>query len=219
MSANLDIRSVDSASATEYYVSATPGPVGPLEEKAREIFSGISDVLKTENANILQERLIGSQEAIEPLCRARRAAYGEIDDGVAPALLVDKEGPSGPISGVQVHAVRSKGKPEPISLEGDLCGRILRVPGRAYLALSGISDLHSDEPAQQAKAMMQKAEAALRKFGADFLAVPRTWMWLRDILDWYDETGTSSGKDPARRCPPAPASDWDRPTADTVQWT
>ena len=188
MSVNLDIRSIESDSATEFYISATPGPKAPLEDQAREIFSDISDVLRSENANILQERLIGTQEAIEPLCQARLAAYGDMDDGVAPALLVGKEGgASGPISGVQVHAVRSKGKPETISLEGNLCGRILRVPGRAYLALSGITDLQGDKPSEQAKAMMQKVEAALRKLGADFLAVPRTWMWLRDILDWYDE--------------------------------
>jgi enamine deaminase RidA (YjgF/YER057c/UK114 family) len=187
MSSNLDIRSVESASATEFYVSVTPGPKAPLQDQAREIFSSISDVLRTENANILQERLIGTQAAIEPLCQVRRTVYGDLDDGVAPALLLGKEGSSGPISGVQVHAVRSNGKPETIGLEGNLCGRILRVPGRAYLALSGISDLHSDEPAQQAKAMMQKAEAALRRLGADFLAVPRTWIWLKDILDWYDD--------------------------------
>jgi len=187
MSENLDIRTIESASATEFYISATPGPKAPLEDQAREIFSNISDVLTTENAEILQERLIGTEGAMEPLYQARSAAYGNLDDGVAPAQLVGKEGLSGPIAGVQVHAVRSKGKPEVIGLEGNLCGRILRVPGRAYLALSGISDLQSDKPAQQARAMMQKVETALRKLGADFLAVPRTWMWLRDILDWYDD--------------------------------
>jgi len=35
--------------------------------------------------------------------------------------------------------------------------------------------------------MMEKAEAALEQFGADFLSVPRTWMWLKDILSWYDQ--------------------------------
>ena len=187
MSVNLDIRNIESASATEFYISATPGQKAPVEDQAREIFSNISDVLRSEKAHILQERLLGTQAAMKLLCQARSAAYGDLDDGVAPAQLVGKEGLSGPIAGVQVHAVRSKGKPEVISLEGNLCGRILRVPGRAYLALSGISDLHSSEPAAQAKAMMQKVEAALRKLGADFLSVPRTWMWLRDILDWYDD--------------------------------
>ena len=187
MSVNLDIRSIESASATEFYISATPGPKASVEGQAREIFSNISDVLRSEKADILQERLIGTQAGMEPLSQARSAAYGDLDDGVAPAKLVGKEGLSGPIAGVQVHAVRSKGKPETISLEGNLCGRILRVPGRAYLALSGITDLQSEKPAEQARAMMQKVEAALKNLGANFLAVPRTWMWLRDILDWYDD--------------------------------
>lgn len=187
MSANLDIRSVESASATEFYISATPGPKAPVEDQAKDIFSSISDVLRSEKAHIIQERLIGTQPAMEPLLQARSAAYGDMDDGVAPALLVGKQGLSGPIAGVQVHAVRSEGKPEVIRLEGNPCGRILRVPGRAYLALSGISDLNGNNPAEQAKAMMQKVEAALRKLGANFLAVPRTWMWLKDILDWYDD--------------------------------
>jgi enamine deaminase RidA (YjgF/YER057c/UK114 family) len=35
--------------------------------------------------------------------------------------------------------------------------------------------------------MMETAESVLKQFGADFLSVPRTWMWLKDILSWYDE--------------------------------
>jgi enamine deaminase RidA (YjgF/YER057c/UK114 family) len=61
------------------------------------------------------------------------------------------------------------------------------VPGRAYLALTYITDQQSDEAAAQAQVMMEKGEAALKKFGANYLSVPRTWMWLKDILSWYDE--------------------------------
>jgi enamine deaminase RidA (YjgF/YER057c/UK114 family) len=187
MTVNLDIRSVESASATEFYISATPTQQAPVQDQAREIFAGIRDVLLSEKADILQERTISTQAVVDTLCKARAAAYGDLDDGVAPSLLVGKEGLSGPISGVQVHAVRSKGKPEVISLEDVPCGRILRVPGRAYLALSGITDLQSSDAAAQAKAMMLKGQAVLKKLGANFLAVPRTWMWLKDILDWYDD--------------------------------
>jgi len=35
--------------------------------------------------------------------------------------------------------------------------------------------------------MMEKADAALKQFGSNFLSVPRTWMWLKDILSWYDD--------------------------------
>ncbi|MBL7185068.1 MAG: hypothetical protein ISS70_01980 [Phycisphaerae bacterium] len=187
MTVHLDIRSVESASATEFYISAAPDPKAPLQDQAQDIFAGISDVLRSQKAHILQERLFSTEPAMETLCQARSAAYGDLDDGVAPALLVGKEGLSGPIAGVQVHAVSSKNKPEVIGLKGDLVGRILRMPGRAYLTLSGISDLHDSQAPGQAKAMMKKVEAALRQLGADFLSVPRTWMWLKDILDWYDD--------------------------------
>ncbi|TKJ39575.1 MAG: hypothetical protein CEE38_02305 [Planctomycetes bacterium B3_Pla] len=187
MTVNFDTRSVESDSATEYYISATPGQKAPLQDQAKQIFSGIHDILRSKEAHILQERVFSTQSAVETLCRARSGAYGDLDDGVAPAFLVADEGLSGPIAGVQVHAVNCAGKPEAISLDGNLCGRILRVPGRAYLVLSGISDQQGRQATEQAEAMMEKVGAALRQYGADFLSVPRTWMWLKDILSWYDD--------------------------------
>jgi enamine deaminase RidA (YjgF/YER057c/UK114 family) len=187
MTAKLQTRSVQSAGSTEIYISATPGEEAPVQNQASEIFSGIRDILHSHKACILQERVFATQSAAETLQGARARAYGDLDDGVAPSFLVASEGLSGPIAGVQVHAVSSGGRPEVVDLEDVPCGRILRVPGRAYLALSGVSDLQYEQPADQARAMMQKAEAALRKLGADFLAVPRTWMWLKDILSWYDD--------------------------------
>lgn len=187
MTVNLDTRSIESDSATEFYISAAPEDDAPLQNQAQEIFSGIRDILRSKNAHILEERVFSTQAAAETLRRTRPQVYSDLDDGVAPVFLVADEGLSGPIAGVQVHAVAGDGKPEVIDLDGIPCGRILRVPGRAYLTLSGLSDQQHEEPAAQAQAMMLKAQAALKKLGADFLAVPRTWMWLKDILSWYDE--------------------------------
>ena len=190
MSANLDTRSVESSVATEIYITSTPGGNGTLQNKAREVFSGIRDILGSKNAHILQERIFGTQNAMEELLRIRSQVFGDIDDGIAPSALCGKD-ESAPLAGVQVHAVISDTKPEAIVLDGNLCGRILRVPGRAYLTLS---DIRADEttqkagdPSEQAKVMMEKSESVLKQFGADFLSVPRTWMWLCDILGWYDD--------------------------------
>jgi len=187
MTARLETRSVRSTGSTEIYISATPGREAPLQDQAREIFSGIHDVLRSNKARILQERVFSTRSAVQALHTARAGAYGDFDDGVTPAFLVADEGLSGPIAGVQVHAVSSAGRPQVVDLDGVPCGRILRVPGRAYLALSGVCDQQYKPPADQARAMMEKAEAALRKLGANFLSVPRTWMWLKNILSWYDE--------------------------------
>jgi len=53
--------------------------------------------------------------------------------------------------------------------------------------LSGISDQTSADATSQAKLMLEKAEDALRQFDSDLLSVSRTWMWLGDILSWYDD--------------------------------
>ena len=191
MPANLDIHRVESSAAAEIYITATPGADEEIQKQAQEIFSGIRDILYSEKAHILQERIFGTQSVMEKVLRVRTEVYGDIDDGVAPSALFGKEQMCAPIAGVQVHAVKSDTRPEAIVLNGTLCGRILRVPGRAYLTLSDITAdqaiQKSEDPAEQAKVMMEKAELVLKQFGIDFLSVPRTWMWLSDILSWYDD--------------------------------
>lgn len=191
MPANLDIHRVESSAATEIYITATPEGNGPLQGQAREIFSDIRDVLCSEKANILQERVFGTQGVMEKVLRVRSEAYADIDDGIAPSALFGRGQMCAPIAGVQVHAVKSDTRPEALVLNGTLCGRILRAPGRAYLTLSDITadqtTKKSGDPAEQAKVMMEKAESVLKQFGIDFLSVPRTWIWLSDILSWYDD--------------------------------
>ncbi len=187
MTANLEIRSIESASATEIYISATPGEAVSLHDQAREIFAGISDILRSRGASILQERVFSTLEATDTIRQARSEAYGDLNDGVAPSFLVAAEGSSGPIAGVQVHAICTENKPEVINLDQTGCGRMLCAPGCTLLTLSGISAPQAGNNTEQARIMMEKGESVLKQFGADFLSVPRTWMWLKDILSWYDE--------------------------------
>jgi enamine deaminase RidA (YjgF/YER057c/UK114 family) len=187
MAANLEIRSIESASATELYISAVPGQAAILQDQAREIFSGIRDVLRSKKAFILQERVFSTLSATETIRRARSEAYGELDDGVAPSFLVAAEGAAGPIAGVQVHAISTDNGPQVVNLDQTRCGRILRAPGCTLLTLSSISAPQAGNNTDQARLMMEMGESVLKQFGVDFLAVPRTWMWLKDILSWYDE--------------------------------
>ena len=187
MTVNIHTHSIESTGATEIYISAVPLESAPQEEHAKEIFSGISDILKSNKAHIFQERIFATEDAMEMISNIRSEAYGKLDDGVAPSMLVAKEGLLGSIAGVQVYAVSCEKKPEVISLNEIGCGRILHLPGEGYLSLSSISDQQGKEITHHAQAMMEKAESALLQLGADFLSVPRTWMWLKDILSWYDE--------------------------------
>ena len=187
MAVNIDTRSIVSPGATEIFITSTPGENAPFQEQALEIFAGISDVLRSKKASILQERVFSTQAAAETLRKARSQAYGEIDDGVNPSFLVAAEGSSGPIAGVQVHAVSGDSKPEVVQLDGNPCGRIFRSPRCSYLTLSYITDQQDRQAHAQARIMMQKGNTILRNYSVDFLSVPRTWMWLKDILSWYDD--------------------------------
>ena len=187
MTANLETHSIESSTAVEIYISAVPSEGASLQDQAKEIFSGIRNVLQSKGAYIFQERVFAAKNAMQAISEIRSKVYSDIDDGVAPTFLVCSEGMFGPLSGVQVHAVSSDSKPEVINLEGTARGRLLRVAGRSCLTLSGVSAAQFSQPTEQARAMMEKAESALKQFGADFVLVPRTWMWLCDILSWYGD--------------------------------
>ncbi|MGD2095877.1 MAG: hypothetical protein PVH77_12790, partial [Phycisphaerales bacterium] len=187
MAAKIDIRAVESPNAAEIYISATPGEGTTPENQAQEIFSGIHDILQSKKAHILQERIFATPGVMDIISSARAKAYGNLDDGVAPSLLLAKEGLSGPIAGVQVYAITADNRPEVIRIDEKLCGRAINTTGCKYLTLSGLSIPQAANNTDQAKTMMQKAESVLRQFEAGFLSVPRTWMWLKDILSWYDD--------------------------------
>jgi enamine deaminase RidA (YjgF/YER057c/UK114 family) len=187
MIVKIHTHSIESPGATEIYISAVPLESASPEEHAAEIFSGIFNILHSKKANIFQERVFATEDVMEIISKERLEAYGKLDDGVAPSMLVAKEGLLGPIAGVQVHAISCEKKTEVIRLNEIGCGRILRVPGEGYVSLSSISDQQGKDITHHAQAMMEKAESALLQLGADFLSVPRTWMWLKDILLWYDE--------------------------------
>jgi len=186
MNVNIDVRKIKSSEAEEIYILATPLKNIPVDELWREIFTGIRDTLISCEAYIIQERIFGTEDALKIASKERLSQFGDIDDKVAPSFLVCEEGLMGPVSGVQIHAIKCNVKPKVIDFQNQPCGRIVEIPGRTYLALSSISAPNIENSDEQAKTMLEKAETILRNFGADFSDVPRTWMWLGNILTWYD---------------------------------
>lgn len=197
MTLNIDTRAIESSGVTELYISATPQHNAPPAQVAEQLFSGIRDALKPQNARILEERVFATDQVIDVLSNARSHAYQgqEFDDGVAPSFLVGQEGASlGPIAGVQVHALSGEIQTEVIDLDGAPRGRILHAPNHTVVTLSCISAPQLTCPKEQARVCLEKAEAALKKCGTNFLSVARTWMWLNDILSWYDDFNSVRSK-------------------------
>ena len=196
MTVHIDTRTIESSGITEIYISATPQRNAPPAELAEQIFSGVSDVVRSAGARILQERLFATKQVMDILSAARSRTYQgwDFDDGVAPSLLVGDEGTCGPIAGVQVYAVSGDVQTEVIDIDSRPCGRVLRAPNHTLLTLSGVSMPRLPAATEQARACLEKAEAMLKKYGTDFLSVARTWIWLNDILAWYDDFNSVRNK-------------------------
>ncbi len=187
MNVKLDIRKVESPENTEFYISAVPDQNAPIKEQAAQIFNAITDTLNAENAHIMQERIFTHDSAMQNISEIRSQAYGPLDDGVPPTILLCNHGLNGPFAGIQIYAIRSEKKPQVIKLHEKPCGRLFKATRRQYLTLSNISAQDSDSNTKQARKMLEKAENALKILNADFLNVARTWMWLGNILSWYDD--------------------------------
>jgi enamine deaminase RidA (YjgF/YER057c/UK114 family) len=183
----LNTRTIEGNKTSEIYVTAAPTPGTDVQEQAAELFVGISDFLDSKCARILQERVFATKQAIQIIRPIRAKAYGRFNDEVEPAWLVVPEGVNGQIAGVQMHAIVGEQNLEILYSEGTACGRIIRWNKGGYLTLSSVSVHKAGGTTQQARAMFEKAETVLRQAGIDMLSVPRTWIWLDDILSWYDD--------------------------------
>ena len=183
----LDLRRIEAQDVAEVFITAIPDAELSGPEQAEQLFSAITAALVEQKAHIVQERILACTEAFGYAPPLRAGKYGTLDDGVPPTWLEVPIGITGEISGVQVHAISGCERPDIVKHEGAVCGRIVRTPGHAFMTLSGITAPQAGSPHRQAEKMLQTAESLIAAAQIDLQSVPRTWMWLRDILSWYDD--------------------------------
>ncbi|MGD0390967.1 MAG: RidA family protein, partial [Tepidisphaeraceae bacterium] len=109
--------------------------------------------------------------------------YGEYDDGVEPAWLVG--GPDPAIRGVQVYAVVSPSRPQPLTVNGRRCARLIRNNGCRWVTASALPTDPASAPEAQTRQAFEETETLLKQAGGDLNSLARTWFHLAEILDWY----------------------------------
>ncbi len=181
------VHSIESSAAAEIYITAVPQPGASPQKQAQQLFSEVAGTLRSRQAWLLQERVFTGKDAMGLVRDVRSGEYGDIDDGVAPSLLIGGKDDGGGFSGVQVHAVSGCGRPQVLVHNQAACGRLLKTARCTFLTLSAMAASEPLPAAERARAMLEKAELVLKRAGVDFLSVARTWMWLGDILSWYDD--------------------------------
>lgn len=95
--------------------------------------------------------------------------------------------PGTQVSGVQAFVM--EGKPVlPIVLADRVVGSFWTDADADCCLLAGILPVHSaGDRGAQTRSCLEQMEAALQKAGMDFSHVVRTWLFLDDLLAWYDE--------------------------------
>jgi enamine deaminase RidA (YjgF/YER057c/UK114 family) len=144
---------------------------------------------------IVHERVFGSLSIAQEVLSARDEIFHTKKySPTRPVTYIEGNPPWGKgLAGIVIHAVPFNGDRNTVWMikDGDtICGRGWRRNGNTYLILQNIQVpgdiLHKGlSGSQQARIMIERAERILSEQGASYGDVIRTWVYLKDILDWY----------------------------------
>ena len=182
---------VSRAGLREHYVTCVPRDAVQQDAatQAREVYGRLAEWLQEHGAAGVQERIFGSLRAHEAVLAARETALGDaLEAGPWPAAWIEGAPPEREgLAGVHLYAV---GGPQctPLTDQGRLCGVAFDHAAARHVYLTGLpAPGGAAGPAEGARRMFAQANRLLQEAGCAYTDVVRTWIYLRDILDWYDE--------------------------------
>lgn len=171
----------------------------PAAEQARGVYEYLFDALREAHAQPVQERIYGSLSARAAVLAQRQTVSQ--DFGLAsflPPTYIEGAPCEGEgLAGVHVLAVATGAGDHPFALadvtwQGHCCGRKVERSGAQHLYLADVA-AHVGKPdagssrADHAWAVFEAAGQVLAAHDLSFTDVVRTWVYLDDILSWYDD--------------------------------
>ncbi len=176
-------------------VSITERDADP-EKTTEEIYSKIADILTASSSQIIHERCFTKVELHQQIQKARMRALGKHQIQVnTPVTFVEGESCfENSIAGFQMRALKpaSGTTIRTIIDDGIPKGRAWNINGSTFYVLQSIDGGTANGAEQsnrkvQSEAMFHQAERLLRAQGSTYQDVVRTWIYISDILDWYDD--------------------------------
>jgi enamine deaminase RidA (YjgF/YER057c/UK114 family) len=176
-------------------VSITERDADP-EKTTEEIYSKIADILTASSSQIIHERCFTKVELHQQIQKARMRALGKHQIQVnTPVTFVEGESCfENSIAGFQMRALKpaSGTTIRTIIDDGIPKGRAWNINGSTFYVLQSIDGGTANGAEQsnrkvQSEAMFRQAERLLHAQGSTYQDVVRTWIYISDILDWYDD--------------------------------
>jgi len=162
--------------ATAYFITAQA-----TEDNMQEVFGHVSDEMEKRDAKIAFQYLFGGRQFHPKVV----SAIEKLD---WPLTLLHGDACSGEtITGTQFIAL-SGAKFNPVMDGGRLVGNWYDTEDARYCLLGDIrADNLSLSREEQTRAVFEKMEALLQQADMEFTDIARTWIYLNDLLEWYDE--------------------------------
>ncbi len=188
-STNIALHSTAAGDGQAYIVASVLRDEDPATA-ARKLYCMVAEVLQNRRMTIVHERIFGNLSVKAAVLRERKVALSGRQIPAYGAVTYVEGNPTWGegFSGVIIHAVSSDGADDVWTImDGEApCGRGWRRSGTTYLLLQNIQGKAGTRPGQ-VRAILARAEGILRRNGASYKDVARTWFYLSGILDWYPE--------------------------------
>lgn len=193
----MDVRKIERDTFTEYHITGTVnGPCGATEA-ATALLELVAGEIAERGIQTVQEKLYGLSALRAPVLDIRASAFRrhELDSRVPVTWIQGVPLCGCDFAGIQVWGIAPRGGWSCVSTVGDEqtgLGRLWTGRGFRMLHLPFVRGTRPDGTlapghSEQAERMFLNASAALKAQGFDYSQVKRTWIYVRRLLDWYDD--------------------------------
>jgi enamine deaminase RidA (YjgF/YER057c/UK114 family) len=180
----LDAVTLSRRCCKKFYINAHPAREG----ERYSMFENLGRFVREHDATIVAQDVFGSCELHDEGMDALRTACGEVK---WPVTWIEGYGRSGTnLTGTQLYAI-SGAAVEPVQLDGRIIGATCEDDDATYCLLGDLRPADTScSRTEQTRATFEEIEAALRLADMDFSNVIRTWLYIDEILSWYDGFNT-----------------------------
>jgi enamine deaminase RidA (YjgF/YER057c/UK114 family) len=150
-----------------------------------DLFESVNTFLKKENAQIITQDFFGSCTFYKSCITSLEKVFKSIEWPVT--WIEGNESESEKITGTQILALSGVSL-TPITIDNRIVGNSYTSDGGKICYLGGLLPDHTSRSnMDQTSVVFQNMEKALNSVGMDFSHVVRTWLYINNILDWYDD--------------------------------